>query len=180
MALQVYDQAAHELLWKWLDDAESKVVRTNTATNVEATDYLTLEYIKECGCFLSYGAAFFENESKMASEIFIERMLGRSVRLREYRMIPRCAALLSLHTERFFPRYIEFLIVAYTTVLRDTEDLGRLLQNGVVVLAAATVPGAQIQLRREFRRRGLDYDRHLVSDETLAKRLRAAQPLALR
>ena len=74
-------------------------------------------------------------------------------------------------TPLYFPRYFEFLTKAYIEVLRTVEDLTSVMSDGVILLTAGTLPGLRTDLRREFKRRGLTYDKALVPDDVLEGRM---------
>ena len=76
-----------------------------------------------------------------------------------------------MHTNLYFPNFYKLLTISYTTILHSAESLAELRNNGVLMLAAATLPGVRTEMRRELRRRGLPYEHLLVPDDVLSARL---------
>lgn len=87
------------------------------------------------------------------------------------------ASQLSTHTHVYFPDYPKLLRLAYLHILANTTDLDAIRRSGVLMLAAATLPGVRTDIRRELRRRGATWDRTLVQDATLERRIGFASGL---
>lgn len=171
MSFELFDEKAHELLSDLFDAAEDCLTRQGICGASEADEYLTLEYIKTCGEYIEHAATFLQSEGATASLLFISKLAELSDGGRSAKYVQRCADQLSLHAGLYFPKFRKLLTASYLTVLHSIEDMGELQRSGILMLAAATLPGVRTELRREFRRRGLQYDRTLVPDNVLRLRL---------
>ncbi len=178
-AFPPFDNRTHQVLRDALDGAEDHIVRTGKCEPQDATDYLTLLFIDTSSDFLDGGSALFQLEGNIVAEIFLEKVV-RAAKIRNNQVLMRkCATQLSLHTHLYFPNYYDLLTIAYLNVLATCEDLQRTIHSGVIKLAAADLPGVIVDIRREFRRRGLSYDCLIVTDSTLAGRHKATRRLKL-
>jgi hypothetical protein len=171
MNIEVFDQRTHELLIELFDAAEERMIELGMCQTVEADEYLTLEYIKTCGEFLQHAAAYLQSEGTIAADLFISKLADISQNKRIQRSSKKCALQLSMHTNLYFPNFYKLLTISYTTILHSAESLAELRNNGVLMLAAATLPGVRTEMRRELRRRGLPYEHLLVPDDVLSARL---------
>lgn len=169
-----FNQRAHDLLINLLDIVEEELIRQKLCGPMETNEYLTAFYIKETSGFLRHASVYLPDEGRIAADIFISKLAKQPRTARYMKHATLCGHQLALHTELYFPRFAEMLTKAYVDVLRTCYDLRLVLTDGVILLAAARLPGVQVELRREFRRRGLSYDRLLVCNDLLAYQKRAA------
>lgn len=164
-----FNQQADIQLSKMFDDAEQKLVTECNFKPEYCDEYLTMQYIETCASFLEQASAFLEGEGRSASWIFLHIVAGSN------RGLTDCAEQLTNWTGRYFPRFVELLTVRYLTLLNSTEALESIMRSGLVLLAVGTLPNAVIEVRRELRRRGLSYDRLLIPDDVLSRRLALPQ-----
>jgi hypothetical protein len=85
----------------------------------------------------------------------------------------KCALQLHWHTHYYFGNYHTILRHCYLQILRTLSDLDAIDRNGVLQLAAATLPGVRADIRRTRRRLGAERDRLIVADDTMNRRIEA-------
>ena len=171
---ETFNHRAHGFVMSVFDIAEDVLIENNVCCPHETNEYLTHFYIEEASCFLRHAQIYMQDEGRIAAEIFFAKLTNhrRASKFKKHSRI--CGQQISMQPVLYFPRFYELLTKAYVDVLRTTDDLKSAMFDGTVLLAAATLPDVRLELRREFRRRGLTYDRLLVADDELAARLRAA------
>ncbi|OHD05058.1 hypothetical protein [Sphingopyxis sp. RIFCSPHIGHO2_12_FULL_65_19] len=161
MNIAGFNDRAHELISGALDRSEDRIGRNGVCPANQAADYLTTKYIEACASIIRGGVAYLAADERIGADIFLSK-LGDA---RFNRLVPRtqtmCAEHLSQHTHVYFPNYHTLLRLAYLHVLRNCGQTP-FHSHGVVLLAAAKLPGVITDIRRECRRRGLSYDRVLV------------------
>jgi hypothetical protein len=171
MKLELFNENAHRLLADMLDEAEDRLVGMDVCEPQEADEYLTALYIRECGAFLEHGAVYLQNEERIAADLFLAKLPRRRARQWSNRRMRICAVQLSTNTHVYFPKYHMMLRLSYLHVLNQTEDWRALRRSGILMLAAATLPGVRSDIRRELRRRGASHISLIVPDDELQKRL---------
>lgn len=171
MILKEFDSKSHELLTLLFDAAEEKLVSRGVCQSTEASFLLTMAYIKECGEFLENGIAFLKSEGVAASWMFIGNLAGSIGFKRIGRRDYQCAQQLLMHSALYFPEFYKALTVCYANKLQAAKDANEIQSSGILMMAAAMLPGARTELRRELRRRGLNYDRTLAPDDVMRLRL---------
>lgn len=160
-----------ELMWS----AEEEVLRRGFCAPDDVERYLFGRYISAIDANLSGCGQYLLTEEQCAAESFIIDLcafVGKST-AGTWKM----AAQLMCQPTYHFPNYHEMLTTVYVRTLRKIEDVRALRSNGVVLLAAASLPGWEYDARRELRRRGFRFDPTLVSDELSAQRVRAVKGL---
>lgn len=162
-----FDAQANKLLTNAIEAAEQQLERRGVRPEL-CDECLTLQYIETCADFMAHGIVYLPSEGKSASWIFLQKLAPALKKPND------CAAQLSNWTHLYFPRFVELLTVRYLGLLHTSTELQGIFRNGLVLLAAAKLPEARTEIRRELRRRGLAYDRQLVLDGDL--RLVGARP----
>lgn len=166
MALHMFDDAAHATLQMLLDRYENRLVTDDVCEPEEAHEFVTLEYIETCGGMLNHAQTYLEAEEVIGADIFLWK-LNRILKMRKSdRQIRNAAKQLATHTHRYLPKFEQMLRLSLLQVLSETESFEQLRWNGVVLLAAATLPGVRDDIRRELRRRGATFESLLVTDST--------------
>ncbi|WP_101342361.1 hypothetical protein [Cereibacter azotoformans] len=168
-----FDHIMHERLSLLFEAVEDMLIEQGVCNPSETNEYLTALYIREVSTFMSGASYYLDAEERVAGWIFIHTLTAhsRTKRFRKY-----CRELghhISTHTTVYLPRYHEMLTKAYLEVLHTVKDLRTVALHGTILLAAATLPGLRTDLRREFKRRGLEYDKLIVPDDVLARRMKA-------
>jgi hypothetical protein len=171
MKLELFDDKAHQMLSDMLDEAEDRLVGMNVCAPDEADEYLTAFYISECGIFLEHGAVYLPNEERIAADLFLAKLPRRRAKQWSNRRMRICAVQLSTNTHVYFPKYHKLLRLSYLRILAETDDWQTLRRSGMLMLAAATLPGVRSDIRRELRRRGADNLSLLVPNDVIQKRL---------
>jgi hypothetical protein len=169
--LELFNEKAHRLLAEMLDEAEDRLLGMDVCEPQEADEYLTALYIRECGAFIEHSAVYLQNEERIAADLFLGKLPRRRTRQWSNRRMRICAVQLSTNTPVYFPKYHTMLRLAYLHVLNQTEDWQALRRSGILMLAAATLPGVRSDIRRELRRRGAAHISLIVPDDELQKRL---------
>lgn len=171
MRLDLFNEKAHAILSDVFDQAEERLVRDSICPAPNASEYLALDYIKTCGDFIEHSVVYLENDERIGADLFLAKLPKGKLRPKFDRHAHKCAVQLSTHTHVYFPDYPKLLRLAYLHVLANTADLETIRRSGVLMLAAASLPGVRTDIRRELRRRGATWDRTIVCDDTLAVRL---------
>jgi len=171
MRLEHFNDKAHVILQDMLDYAEQRVVRNGICTPDNAVEYLALDYIKTCGDFIEHSAQYLENDERIGADLFLAKLSTGTLKTRYERNKRACAQQLSTNTPLYFPDYHKLLRLALLHVLQSAADAQTVRWSGVVLLAAASLPNARTDIRRELRRRGMDRDVTLVGDATLNERI---------
>lgn len=173
-SFEAFNHRAHWFVMTVFDIAEEALIEEQLCKSHETNEYLTMFYIEEASCFLKYAQTYMYSDGRIAAEIFFGKLTNhrRASKFEKHSRI--CGQQISMQPVLYFPRYYELLTKAYVDVLRTSDDLNAAMFDGTVLLAASTLPDVRLELRREFRRRGLGYDRLLVDDDVLATRLKAA------
>lgn len=179
MNLELFNEKAHRLLSDMLDQTEARLVREGVCEPELASEYLTLRYIAACGEFIEHAAVYLESEERIAADLFLFDLAKGATKARFNRNAKACAIQLSRHTPVYFPNYHKLLRLAYLHILVEAQGLNELRRSGVLLLAAATLPGVRSDIRRELRRRGATHDALLVPDETVQALIDRANLTAL-
>lgn len=135
-----------------------------------ASEYLAVKYIEQCASLIDNGVQYLEKDEYYGSELFLCDHCPKHLRRSFERHSYECARHLSLNIEIYLPEYRDVLQLAYLKLIAKAKSIRDIINCGIILLAAATLPEAKTDIRRELRRRGLPYDRTLVSDSTLERR----------
>lgn len=157
-----FNNRAHEVIIGVLDRAEEWMARNGICPAHLAEARLTSEYIDACASIIRGGIVYLAADERIGADIFLSKLGGAKFKRLSTRTQTMCAEQLSQHTHVYFPNYHTLLRFAYLHVLRSDCGPTPFYSHGVVLLAAAKLPGVITDIRRECRRRGLSYDRVLV------------------
>lgn len=180
----LFDDTSHEYVRKILNIAEDKLLERQIPDPVEVEEYLCRFYIEQVVGIVQGATCFIQWDATAGAEIFLWKCVGGFTdkphpmqrRLRPNRLWA-CGNQLSFHTATYFPRYRSILTQRYVEELHRPDN-GVLIGagwNGVLHLAAASLPGVREEINRELRRRGLDYDAAKVPPAHLERRMRALE-----
>lgn len=168
---QPFNDKAHVIVAEIFDENERRLVRQGRCQPHEAMDYLTVAFIKESGEFLNHGTCYLENEGRIAADLFLWYLPKTKVKARYLRNDRICALQLHWHTHYYFHRYHPLLRQATLKLLANLPDIAAIDRNGVLHLAARTLPGVRTDINRERRRRGAESDRLIVPNDELERSL---------
>ena len=178
----LFNDSAHEYVRKTLNIAEDKLLERQIEDPAEVEEFLCRLYIEQVASIISGASWFMQSDATAGAEIFLWKCLGGytdNPHPFRRRMTPTrlhaCGNQLSFHTQYYFPRYPAILTQRYIEELQQPDN--RVLigagWNGVLHLAAASLPGVREEVNRELRRRGLSYDAAKVPAKHMDRRLRA-------
>lgn len=168
---QPFNDRAHAILSDVLDEAERWLIRNGVCQPHEADEYLTMAFIKESGAFLEHATAYLENEGRFAADLFLWMLPKGKAKARYLRNDQKCALQLHWHTIYYFRTYHVILRQTSLRLLRTLPGIAEIDRNGVLMLAAANLPGVRADIRRERRFRGAERERTIVSDEAMSCRI---------
>ena len=169
--LEPLDERIEAFLSEVIDRTEARCVRNGVCTPEHADEYLTTEYIEDTSCLLFGANHYMLGDELIGADIFLTRLGDAIFDAASDRRKAKCVNQLVGHTHVFFPKYHEILKATFRHIL--SNHCGRayeLAHKGIILLAAATLPGARSEIRRELRRRGMN-ERGLVSDEAMIEKL---------
>ncbi|NTZ43617.1 hypothetical protein G7A66_11090 [Altererythrobacter sp. SALINAS58] len=166
-----FDDKAHAILQDVLDYAEERLTREGSQAPDSATTYLTLEYINASRGLMSHASQYLESDEWAAAAIFLSTLPWGRLKQRLDRNSSACARQLARNTCLYFPNFRLLLRLSLLQVLSSAEGPETIRWNGIVLLAAASLPGVRADIRRELRRRGLAWDVTLVGDLIMEKRI---------
>ncbi|MFC3179543.1 hypothetical protein [Cypionkella sinensis] len=178
----LFDDRAHEDVRKVLNVAEDKLLEGQIEDPIEIEEYLCRFYIEEVAGMVQGASWFLQCDATEGAENFLLKCVGGFTdkphpirRLLRPNRLRACGNQLSFHTATYFPRYRPILTQRYTEELHrpDNSVLIGAGFNGILHLAAASLPGVREEVNRELRRRGLDYDAAKVPAAHLERRMRA-------
>jgi hypothetical protein len=178
----LFNDMAHEYVRKILNIGEDRLLEGQIADPIEVEEYLCRFYIEQVGSIIQGASWFLQSDATAGAEIFLFKCIGcfteRPHPIRKYLTPTRlraCGNQLSFHTTTYFPRYRAILTQRYIEELHrpDNNVLVGAGWNGVLHLAAASLPGVREEINRELRRRGLRYDAAKVPAAHLERRMRA-------
>lgn len=173
-----FDRQAHEIIKELLNGCEDALVRNGHCKPEEVEEFLCREYIDQVASVLWGASYFLQSDASAAAEIFLSKLTGKMYSMgKHWRHSRACGNQLSLHTAYYFRRYHDILTQVYVERLHAVDDnvLLGLNHDGVIQLAAASLPDVRDEVRREMRRRGLKYDALIVSDDDRDRRLNASK-----
>lgn len=178
----LFNDMAHEYVRKILNIAEDRLLERQITNPIEVEEYLCRFYIEEAAGIVQGASYFMQCDATSGAELFLLKCVGgfteRPHPIRKHLSPTRlraCGNQLSFHTATYFPRYRPILTQRYTEELHrpDNSVLIGAGFNGILHLAAASLPGVREEVNRELRRRGLDYDAAKVPAAHLERRMRA-------
>ena len=172
MRIELFNDKAHVALTELLDRSKMWAIREGLCEPANAHEYLTLEYIDTCDSFLNHAQCYLENEEQIAADIFLWKLNRVTKTRRTSGSIRNAARQLARHTHIYLPSFKPLLRLTFLKVIAETTNYAELRRSGVTLLAAATLPGAIVDIRRELRRRGATSDSLLVPDDTYKRRMK--------
>lgn len=178
----LFNDMAHEYVRKILNIAEDRLLEGQITDPIEVEEYLCRFYIEQVGDIVQGATCFLQSDATVGAEIFLLKCVGGFTekphpirRFLKPNRLWACGNQLSFHTVTYFPRYRAILSQRYTEELHRPDN-GVLIGagfNGILHLAAASLPGVREEVNRELRRRGLNYDAAKVPAAHLERRMRA-------
>lgn len=172
MIPQPFNDKLHEIISAALDRTEEKMIGNGVCNPEYADEYLTARYIEACAGIIVGGQVYLPSDERIGAEIFLWKLGDAKFNRLSSRRQRECAVHLTNHTHVYFPQYHMMLRLACLHVIQSTKKHDEIKHDGVVLLAAATLPGVRSDIRRELRRRGMDYDRLLVPDDIYNNRMK--------
>lgn len=157
---QPFNERAHVLLSRKLDLSEQWLVQNGVCEARDADDYLTMLFIKVSGEFIEHATVFTENDGRVAGELFLSTLPGSKAGVGQD--VRRCAIQLHWHPHYYFRNFYPLLQQTCLHLLQALPDVPAINANGVLMLAARTIPGIKADINRERRRRGATEDRSIV------------------
>lgn len=136
MKRATFNNKAHAIISEILDEEEMRLVRADICPSHEASEYLTLDYIKTCSEFLENGVMYLQNEEQLGSDIFLAKLARGKVKRHFDRNARACAEQLAAHTHVYFAEYLLTLRLTYLRILSETVDIEKVVRSGVLMLAA--------------------------------------------
>lgn len=172
-----FNQKAHEIIRQMLNKCEDNLIRNNVCQAHEVEEYLCRHYLAQVASILGGASYFLQSDAAIGAEIFLSRLCGMYSMGRFERYTKICGRQLSFHTVLYFRRYPETLTQMYIETMHGATDeqLRHLNKNGIVQLAAVSLPGVLEEHRRELRRRGIDASNVIAFDGDRARRLGAGK-----
>lgn len=170
---QEFSNAAHERLRNLLDMAEDAMIERGECQSHETDDALCRGFIEQLAVTTLGTVNFIQCEAETGATIFISGLCNTyglkklsNVHERE------CARQLVYHVDYYFCDFRATLTKAFIEHLQEAtdEDLRGYRFEALFQLAAAKIPNARDQIRREFRRRGLPSPM-LVGDRVLGQHM---------
>ncbi|MFB0874250.1 MULTISPECIES: hypothetical protein [unclassified Sphingobium] len=171
MKPQPFNDSLHAIISGALDRTEEKMIGNGVCQAEQADEYLTARYIEACAGILVGGLVYLTNDERIGAEIFLSKLGDAKFNRLSERRKRECAVHLTNHTHVYFPQYHMMLRLACLHVLRTKTGYDYIEHDGVILLAAATLPGVRSDIRRELRRRGASFDRLLVPDDIYKHRM---------
>lgn len=172
MPIEPLDERIEVFLSQVLDRTEARAVRNGRCKPEYADEYLTMRYIEATSNIIFGGAQYMRVDEVHGASIFLSRLGDGTFNRASTKRQSKCALQLVGHTHVFFPKYHAILKATFRHIIQShCGHAYELAHIGVIILAAATLPGARSEIRRELRRRGIEYDRGLVSDELMIEKL---------
>lgn len=168
MRIEQFNEQADALLSDLLDRAEARLVRNGVCKNEMADEHMTLLYIGACAGLIKGAVQYLFNDEALGADIFLWQLGDRRFKRWSTKRQQMCAVQLAGHTHVYFPKYHAILNLTFRHVLQTrADDRHGIAHSGILLLAAATLPGARSAIRRELRRLGIVESPTLVSDSEL-------------
>ena len=169
-----FNQDAHEFLVEVLNASREKLIKLEKWSPQEANDYLSNCYIEINSNIISGSSMYLQNDGIVAAQNFISEItdglssgLRRKLHLKN--RLRECAEQLLTYTNLYFPNFHQLLNDAYKEMLSTAKSADKLQHEGLLLFAAATLPGARNEICQKLRHYGKE--RLLVPDDVLYERL---------
>ena len=176
MTIEPFNEQADALLSDLLDRAEAKLVRNGICPAEQADEFLTVRYIEAVAGMIYGACVYLPNDERIGADMFLWKLGDARFRSWSNKRKRMCAVQLVGHTHVYFPKYHTVLSLTYRRILQATCGQDRhYLPEAILMLAAATLPGARSEIRRELRRRGSDKPLTLVPFDVLLTKQSAIQ-----
>lgn len=169
-----FNERAHGIVGNMIEAAEEWLVRNGVCQAHETDEYLTIEYIKQCGKIIEHASSYIESDGYSGTDIFLWYLSNASksqLRAKYNRNWQVCSSQLHWHTKFYFRNYLEKLRESYLELLPALPDVKAIDRNGILKLAAANLADVRRDINRERRRRGAESDRLIVPDEIMNLRI---------
>jgi len=170
-----FDEASYATIVGMIDAAEDWLVESGKCRENEAHAWLTRDYLKCAAGIINGATCYVTIDEKLAASIFLSSLPGAKLALRSTRRADACAKMLFEQRHMFFPDYGTLLRYFFDLEMKRTFPTS-LRMNGLILLAAATLPGARAQIRRENRRRD-GFEGLLVTNDDMKRRMIPASDL---
>ena len=179
MPIEPYDSTSYALIVQLIDAAEDRAIRRGLCRANEADAFVTAHYIYWAAGLVHGASVYLPNDERIGADAFLSFLPAASTKLRSVKRRAACVKLLSQQPHIFFPMFGPILRGMLRDELRKPYIRGELRHSGIVLLAAASLPEAQAEIRRELRRRG-EREPLLVRDKDMERRLiKDDRPFAL-
>lgn len=170
---QEFSNAAHERLRNLLDMAEDAMLERGECRPHETDDALCRGFIEQLAATTFGTVNYIQCEAETGATIFLSGLCN-TYGLKKLSNIneKECARQLVYHVDYYFRDFRATLTRAFIEHLQEAtdEDLRGYRFEALFQLAAAKIPNARDQIRREFRRRGLPSPM-LVGDRVLGQHM---------
>ena len=169
-----FNQDAHEFLIGIFNAFREKSISINTFHPLKVEYYLPNCYIETNSNVLSGSSVYLQGDGLAAAKDFISEItdglssgLRRKLHLKN--RLRECAEQLLTYTNLYFPNFHQLLNDAYKEMLSTAKSADKLQHEGLLLFAAATLPGARNEICQKLRHYG--QERLLVPDDVLYERL---------
>lgn len=175
---QDFDNKAHEALRNLLDWAEDRMIAQGVCEPHEVEGYQCREYIGQLAVTTFGTCNYNQREAEIGATIFISGLCNTyGLRKLSNAQEQECARQLTYHQSYYFRDFHATLTKVFIEHLQEgsDEDLISYRFDALFQLAAAKIPNARDQIRREYRRRGLGVPM-LVGDRVLEQHMSVNRP----
>lgn len=168
-----FNNPAHERLRNLLDMAEDAMLERGECQSHETEDALCRLFIEQLAVTTFGTVNFIQCEAETGATIFLSGLCNTYGLTK---LLPRhereCARQLVYHVDYYFRDFRATMTKLFIEILQEatSEDLLGYRYEALFQLAAAKMPNARDQIRREFRRRGLAAPM-LVGDKVLEQHM---------
>lgn len=171
--LRDFNNRAHEPLRKLLDRAEDQMIAQGVCLPHEVEDYQCREYIEQL-CVTTFGTCnYVQTETEVGAMIFLSGLCNTYGLPKLPNALEReCARQLTYHQSYYFRDFHSTMTKVLIEHLQEAsdEEFRNHRFKALFQIAAVTIPNAREQIRREYRRRGLDVPM-LVGDRVLGQHM---------
>lgn len=159
-----WNQKAHQYLTALLNDAEDWAVQDAHCVAIEAHEFWTVEYIQVHGSIQKHASWYVESEERIGANIFLSNIRKSKIGRKLGRMPKGTAEQLMRFPTVYFPNFVPILQIEFLRLLKTAENPDQIAWHGIARMAAAYISGAQNDLDRELRRRGIGTHPRLANE----------------
>lgn len=166
---QPFDDKAHQIVGAMLEAVMQKM-----DGRCDPEFELTWDYIERCESYASHTLFYSEFDRMHASQSLLGSMrpaVPANIRARYDRYHRQCALQLSWYSSVYFAEFHPILRMVTLAVLASAPTLQHLKWSGILRLALAELPNIEIDIRREIRRRGGQFEPNFILNETKYRRI---------